>query len=322
MVYEVFLKTLTERLEDKLGDSYQLVLHKIPKNNGVKLDGLSLQGTDLAMAPTVYPRSYYEQYDAGMPLDEICDDILSLFLSTPVSSYLSPEELEEFSLVRSKVMFKLIHASSNRELLADMPHLPFLDLAIVFYLLLDRNEYGQITLPITKEHLKRWNLSLDHLWGYAARNTPREFPAEICSLNDLALKLAKKHLGDAYDEDELKDFLESQIVSPLHILSNQTGLCGAGCLLYPEILKNFADKLDSDLIILPSSIHEVLITPDTTEVSYEELSHMVTTINQREVLPEEQLSNQVYRYTRHDDRLFIASHAEDAVGITAETITR
>ena len=103
-------------------------------------------------------------------------------------------------------------------------------------------------------------------------------------------------------------------VSPLYVLSNINGLYGAGCIIYQDVLKNFADTLDRDLIILPSSIHEVLITPDLSGTSYEDLSYMVTSINRQEVPMEDQLSNQVYLYTRADDQLRIVSHAAKTVG--------
>lgn len=47
-------------------------------------------------------------------------------------------------------------------------------------------------------------------------------------------------------------------------------------MIYQNVLKDFADHLQADLILLPSSVHEVLLTPNLPETSYEALSSMVT----------------------------------------------
>ena len=61
--------------------------------------------------------------------------------------------------------------------------------------------------------------------------------------------------------------------------------------------------MDRDILILPSSIHEVLLLPDDDPLSYDELGHLVTHINQTEVVAEDRLSNQVYLYSRKEDRI-------------------
>ena len=70
--------------------------------------------------------------------------------------------------------------------------------------------------------------------------------------------------------------------------------------------------MDRDILILPSSIHEVLLLPDDELVSYNDLAHLVTFINQTEV-PEDRLSNQVYLYSRKEDRITTVSFGPSAV---------
>lgn len=83
---------------------------------------------------------------------------------------------------------------------------------------------------------------------------------------------------------------------------------------YPGVLKDFADRQNTDLLILPSSIHEVLLTADSPDTDYELLSNMVLEINQSEVSVEDRLSNQIYRYSRRDDCVSIVSHGPESVG--------
>ena len=70
--------------------------------------------------------------------------------------------------------------------------------------------------------------------------------------------------------------------------------------------KELADKFDSDIYILPSSIHETLLIPADGEKDAEELKDMVRTINATEVSPEEVLSDNVYVYIRATERVEMA----------------
>lgn len=74
--------------------------------------------------------------------------------------------------------------------------------------------------------------------------------------------------------------------TPFYVLTNQNGINGAACILYKDVIKNFAEGMDRDILILPSSIHEVLLLPDDDPLSYDELGHLVTHINQTEVVAE------------------------------------
>lgn len=65
--------------------------------------------------------------------------------------------------------------------------------------------------------------------------------------------------------------------------------------------------MEKDIIILPSSIHEVLLLPDDGDISYNEMSRLVAHINQTEVPKEDRLSNQVYFYSRQNQSLTLAS---------------
>ena len=317
MIYETFLETVTSKLQEALGDSYQFTLRPLPKNNGVTLDGLTIQSPGCSVAPTIYLNPYYEQYRRGTDIHEIVHDILQLYRATPAPSVLHADSLEHFSDLRSRIMFRVIHTSSNQVLLNDLPHLPYLDLSIVFFVSLERNEAGQMTALIHKEHMKRWNISVNDLWEAASHNTPLEYPAQIQSMTDLLQEIAKKNLGDSYDPELIQELLESDDAAPLYVLSNTNGLYGASCMVYQNVLKDFADRLQTDLVLLPSSVHEVLLTPKLPETSYEDLSSMVTSINRQEVSPEEQLSNQVYLFSRKEGCLKIVSNAPELVGASA-----
>ena len=62
MVYEQFLAAVKERMETALGDGYELELRKVPKNNGLILDGLCITRGNIHIAPAIYLNPCYDQY--------------------------------------------------------------------------------------------------------------------------------------------------------------------------------------------------------------------------------------------------------------------
>lgn len=314
MNYTNFLENVNKTLERMLTEEQQIIIRPVPKNNGILLDGLSIQTTGSHVAPVVYLNPYYEQYLDGMTIQEICQDIKNLF-GQDLPPFASEESLEDFDAMKSRVMMKLIHADSNEKLLSEIPHIPCLDLAIVFYLFLDRNPAGQMTALIHNDLLERWQTTPKKLFSLARQNTPKAYPAEIQSMSEVMKEIARQHMGDNYSEEALEQLLdEENDPSPLYVLSNQTGIYGACCILYQDLLKNFADSFERDLIVLPSSIHEVLLTPDEQGLSYDYLNAMVVQINHSEVPVEDQLSNHIYLYTRKDDQLHILAGTDDLSG--------
>lgn len=306
MDYAKFLETVTKELQRKIREDQSLVIRPIPKNNGILSDGLSIQAADSQLAPTVFLNSYYDQYQEGMSIQDICSDILELFQSDSSSDCACEKDLADFQSMKSRIMMRLIHTDSNQELLLDVPHISYLDLSIVFYLFLDSSPSGQVTALIHNDLLAKWEASTHALLKLALKNTPSTYPASFKSMTHIMKDIARQNLGCDYNEEYLDQLLsEEENLSPLYVLSNQAGIYGACCMLYQNALKNFADSLGDDLIIIPSSIHEVLLTPNEGGLSYDYLNSMVANINRSEVPAEDQLSDHIYLYTREDDRIRI-----------------
>ncbi len=303
MAYEQFLETIRERLQTSFGPPHTLSLRRVAKNNGVMLDGLSDSQGDGPMAPTVYLNSYYPLYQEGlMSIDEICSEVFSIFREHPVPADICAEDISDIEKMSPLIMMRLIHRESNKELLTDVPHLPYLDLAIVFYLSLYTDDKGQMTSLIHQKHMQSWGLTVEDLLKLALENTPKALPAEIHSMMHVLKALSEAGPEDVFSDTYLPDLInndENDI--PLFVLTNSSGIYGAACMLYRRTLKNFADLLNHDLVIIPSSVHEVLLAPYSKDLDLTALNFMVAEINRTEVSREERLSDHVYRYNRLTD---------------------
>ena len=80
-------------------------------------------------------------------------------------------------------MFKLINTAQNRAFLRTVPHIDFLDLSIVFYVLLEITDEGTASMAVTLEHAEQWGVSAEQLWEDAGENVKRLLPAEFFTMN-------------------------------------------------------------------------------------------------------------------------------------------
>lgn len=306
MTYEKFLETIKKSVEEKLGKDYELSVQPVTKNNGVCLDGLTMCPVGGNVVSVVYLNSYYDRVEAGMSAEDAAKEIVGIMREDTAAGKVAEMELTEYEKMQPKIMFKVIQAASNERMLHDVPHILFLDLAIVFYLYFEQDETEPITTLVHNSLMEAWGIREDDLWNIARVNTMKMLPATIQSMSEVGAEAAKMNLGELFDEEIMEELLRDS-VPEFYMLTNQIGLYGAGCMLYDGVLKAFADSLDDDLVILPSSIHEVLLLPDRVSDPYEYLGDIVTDVNQNDVPVEDRLSDQVYKYLRETDEIVMAA---------------
>ena len=78
---------------------------------------------------------------------------------------------------------------------------------------------------------------------------------------------------------------------------------GATVLLNTEVFKELSDQVEGNLIIIPSSTHEVLAMDARLVPDCDDLSAFIQQTNMDAVSPSERLSNQVYMYDRKENSI-------------------
>lgn len=294
MTYDTFKEQILAGMKARIPLA-SLSIQSVVKNNNVQLDGLTIMEGGTNLSPTIYLNYFYETYQNGVEFSSILDTILHTYQSNKPRGKIDTSFFTDYANVRPHIAYKLIHYERNRHLLADLPHFRYLDLAIVFYCLVSSSPSGNATILIRKDHLRFWNISPTQLFDAAKENTPRLLSYDLRNMNDLMEELLAPAHSTLSDPDIKK---EDAAICPMYVLTNQNKLNGASCILYEHLLEHFADRLCCDLYILPSSIHEVILIPATSDTSYQELSQMVQEVNDTQVSPEEILSDHVYYFSR------------------------
>lgn len=304
MKYETFKNIIRERLEYDIPDPKTISIEPVLKNNGLALDGLVIMENETNISPTIYLNYYYDSYLSGTTFHNIYLSILESYRKNRPSQKIDIRFFTELEQVRPRIVYKLIHYEKNRSLLSDIPHLPFLDLAIVFYCLVNMDANStNASILIHNSHLNYWNLDTKSLFAIAQENTPRLLPSELFPMDDLLGQLFSKESLSAADTSVFTG--NGKDSYPMFVLTNSSRLYGAACLIYPDLLASFSRKTGTDFYILPSSVHELLLLPAVKENCMEELSGIVQEVNQSHLLPDEILSDHAYFYSAKEGKFLM-----------------
>lgn len=291
MTYETFKATLQAELAGHFPPDTTITIHSIPRNNCISIDGLTILESGFNIAPTIYIQEYYEQLKKGTPYLTIQKQILDTYYQYRPFDNIDASLFQDFQNIKHQIVFKLIHFEQNHELLKEIPHIPFLDLAIVFYCLVACGPSGTATILIQNSHLQLWNTDITTLYLLARKNSPLLLPSHFEKMSSMLSSLMPT-LSDR--EKELLD----DTPFPMYVLTNESRFLGASCILYDELLLDLSKRLHSDFYIIPSSVHEVLLIPATTEMDKEDFSQMIQEVNRTQLEPEEILSDHLYYYSR------------------------
>ena len=267
------------------------------KNNGKERTGVLIETPGVNISPTIYLEEYFQVYKQGETLETIVDEILAFYESIKQEKSWDYEKVMSYEGVRDRIVFKLVNTAKNRKILKSIPHIPFLDLSAVFYVLIEVTQEGSAAMMVNESHMEQWRVRTDTLWSDAVRNSRNLLPAEFFTMN-YALKEMVRENAEYCTETLPENLLigSGRSRDGMYVLSNKLRNYGAACIAYPHILEMIGGILRSDYYVLPSSVHEVVIVPCSEGLSAAELDEMVKNINATQVAEEEVLSDHVYLY--------------------------
>lgn len=303
MKYQEFLYAVEEELNKKLKEGVKASVYIAQKNNGREKKGILFQTKELSASPAIYLEGLYTRLQKGEQLDRLVQEILDFYETVGGEEVWDYSQLKEYDKIQDKIIFKLIHTDKNKKMLECIPFVEVLDLSIVFYVLLEMDKTGTATIQISNEHLKMWGISKEEVYHAALKNAANLLPAEFFTMQYAIEKMLEAASGE--DENLLNQMGEEK-EDAMYVLTNSLRNYGAACLLYPHVLDMIGEMLKEDFFILPSSIHEVIIVPESKGLDTEEMNEMVIEINETQVVPEEVLSNHVYFYQRKEKKLMFS----------------
>lgn len=293
MNFNEFLELIVKEVQKEAGEDCVVSTNEVTKNNGLVLNGLIVKEKNARIAPTIYIEGFYEEYKNGKRIESIINSIMDIYAKEIKKiAQLNISDFEKFDEWKDRILYRLISQKENTDLLKKIPFTPFLDLAIVYYVLVSYTEEGFATFTIQNEHMELCGIDLDTLHKQAKENTEKSLPAKIEDIEDVIAKMMPK-FTEVPPVHEMKMFC----------LSNDKTMFGAITILYDKVLAKFAEKQCSDIIIIPSSVHETLLIRYIESDVYG-LSDLIKSVNV-DIAKDEVLSDHAYLYTRADGKIHI-----------------
>lgn len=289
MDFQEFCNELKSRIEEKMRKEVRVFERKM--NNSVVTHGFYVVDPDMSISSILYFENWYKRFQGGYDMETMVNDIIKIIEEDRVTTDNSiVDKLTNFEIVKNNIIYCLVNYETNKERLNGYIYETFLDLAKVYYVRIKLTDKSTGKVMIRKEMLRIWGVDENIVKQCGDENTPRLYPVQC-------LCLQQNPLGDETDDEG----------KPLKMISvsNVTMREGAGVMVYPDMMKKLAEKEQSDLFIIPSSVHEVLVVP-YSEGEEETLLSMIKDVNSSCIDREEVLSDSLYVYHRSNDMISLA----------------
>lgn len=274
-----FIEELFYELSCQLGKEFEMKQKRVWKNNGASYEGLVIEKLTEELSPVISLDKCYEDFEAGISMQEISDQVLKEYRRTAGNiSLLSQQDIWSYERIKDRFYVEMVNKEWNEQYLEHKYYVPFLDLAVVYYIdtQLDyKNAPEHRGTAVTKDIFKIWSVEPEVIWKQVLENMGKE---------SLFLMLVVTE-----EENLLMTFEDA-------FQKNQ----GALALLQKSILDEAKKKLEESFYILPVSIFELMIVPESQADEVEEMKKAIIESN-HEMPVEYLLSNNVYYYGEKEE---------------------
>lgn len=305
MTYDIFKEVVEEKFMDYLPEQFKemkIDVHQVEKVN-MTMDAINLLGEGVGVSPTIYINDMYDHYKSTDDLQNVLQSAAERMSNAMKEA---PEIVPTLDMQDAKdnIVFQLINTEQNKDMLLDTPNRQFQDLSVIYRWVVKSDMDGIQSTVVRNALAEKLGFSEEQMFRLAVENTRRMFPPSVKSMNDV--------IRDMFMKDgmpgEVADMMIGEMPpeQTMWVISNDRGINGAISMLYEDQLHNLSQQLETDLYIMPSSVHEV-IAVSSSMGDPNELAQMVSEINMDQVSLDERLSNQVYHYDKDLRKLSLAT---------------
>lgn len=260
---ENYMKTMIIKGLNERG--YNAEITTITKN-GIVMTGVIIG--DGNIRPTIYIDKYL---NTGNSLSEIVSDIINTYENTPKPD-IDIQNVMSWDYAKDNLRLCLQKKTDE-----DIIKRDFLDMEMYVRVRISANGTYKIKPGMFKE------ISEEEIFARAILNAKANVEIE-----DMGQMMADMMGIPVSELDTVPNMI---------IVTNKEKINGASAICDTELLSRIANTYKSDLVIIPSSIHECILYPDN-KPDMKGYNDMIVAVNETSVAPEERLSNHAYIFKR------------------------
>ena len=308
--YEFFSEVMDSIL-DYLPDEYssaEVTMEQVTKNNDQVLHGLVIKREGETTVPIIYLEGYYGDLVKGKELEYIMDDIAKQYLKYREGREAFSVPDLNFDSIKGDLRVRLVNTTTNTELLRNVISKPVeCGFSLVPYLDIQMGEGAGGMIQITKK--------MSESFGYDEKEIMKSaITGSLINTEPVLYRIEEVLFGSSFEpepENLLQTVKRDDSLSGLMVLSNKEMELGSAALFFPGMQMRISEVIgDKDYYVLPSSVHELLVIPDTGDHNAKSLAKMVQDVNRSSVPPEERLGDKVLHYRADLERLSVAVDLE------------
>lgn len=276
--YDEFKQAVVDGINEELQNSFpklSVSLRMVPKVNGFR-EALNIDDEDAEFkcTPNFYLKDYYEKYNSGTSVNGIVRIIVNTYLDVEGwrifgdADYSGPENI-------CRVVYTLINRNENAEMLEMVPHRDFLDLAVIYRVIVKQESRSLFSYILNNSVFKNWDMTEDELFERAKAQT----------------------------DDILRP--DDSVTDGFGILTNTLGVNGSGVMLSTDRLMAVADYVEDDIYLIPSSINEIFTMPVKHSCPEALKESLEKSLEIGLVEHYEWLSSSLYRFSRESGEVSI-----------------
>lgn len=284
MTYGEFKDCLEKEVVEEMKSDVTFRYFTKRRVNNVNYEAMMVLKDGEKILPMFPVQPCFEAYKYGTLSLELIKDLLIDRLKNQLREAKAVlERLLQSSDTVKKIYMRVVNYKDNEDWLKNYPHKRELDFAITYYVHIEESIAEFNAVDISYKFMEKLNLKEEELYELAYANSIRDRGPFIQKLSE--------YIGE--EEGETEEEVTSREV--MYLLSNNLNRLGAVCMFYEGVLQKFAEHVQGDFYIIPSSIHEVILLP-CEYASAEYLGKLVKEVNNELLLPQEVLGDGVYVY--------------------------
>lgn len=247
----------------------------------------------------VHVKELFEELSKGTSFNSIVnssvEDIKQIQEQSP---YKETKKIWDYETAKDSLFIRLLNYDDNSEELKDAIYKKIGDIAQVLYMKVSEHDGNIMSTKILKSIVRKWQansdlLSEDYIFEEALKNTERMSPPRIYRWEQMIFD--PEYEGEEFMSPGTESAISKDFIGNCLSMPEKTN--GAVAIFYPGVAERFADVLDSDLYLVFTSIHEVMVHR-TNGINAGDLSTILQDTLKEATPKRDSLTKKIYKYEK------------------------
>lgn len=291
---ELMVKTVEAAMPNDVKEYATVAVKEVVKSNDEKYHAIILEDSDKSVYPYLYLEDLYKQYEDGKSITELAKYVVKV--NTAPAPYDIKNIDFSFENIKENLILKVVEIARNLERIENLVYKETGNgFALIPYIVFNKDDSGMAMAAITSNMAKEYGYDTEEVFLAAEKNAFENDEPIMCNI---AAMIANMNIPSNLLKTDTPT-----LDSNMYILTNESQINGAVNFFIGETQQLIAQIMGENYYMLPSSIHEVMIVPESEAPSVEMMRNIVVDANNSVVDTPEILSNRIFYYDRSTGEL-------------------